>query len=91
MDWVSSFDEKINAVIDFAHNKLSFETLFDYLKKEYPQKGIVVVFGCSGEKSYEATATGIGEDGCLIVQLPDGGQRTVSSGEASVRGLFGYL
>ena len=45
----------------------------------------------TGEKSYEATATGIGEDGCLIVQLPDGGQRTVSSGEASVRGLFGYL
>lgn len=53
MDWVSSFDEKINAVIDFAHNKLSFETLFDYLKKEYPEKSIVVVFGCSGEKSYD--------------------------------------
>lgn len=53
MDWVSSFDEKINAVIDFAHNKLSFETLFDYLKKEYPQKNLVVVFGCSGEKSYD--------------------------------------
>jgi len=53
MDWVSSFDEKINAVIDFAHNKLSFETLFDYLKKEYPEKDLVVVFGCSGEKSYD--------------------------------------
>ena len=53
MDWVSSKDSRINAVIDFAHNKLSFETLFDYLKKEYPEKDIVVVFGCSGAKAYD--------------------------------------
>ena len=39
---------------------------------------------------YEAKAVGIAPDAGLIVQLPDGTRRTVSSGEVSVRGLLGY-
>ena len=39
---------------------------------------------------YEALAVGIAPDAGLIVELPDGSRRTVSSGEVSVRGLLGY-
>ena len=39
---------------------------------------------------YEALAVAIAPDAGLIVELPDGSRRTVSSGEVSVRGLLGY-
>ncbi len=53
MEMISSNDEKINVIIDYAHNKLSFESLFGFLKKEFPERKLVVVFGCRGEKAYE--------------------------------------
>ena len=48
----------------------------------------VAVISPTGE--YEALAVGIAPDAGLIVELPDGSRRTVSSGEVSVRGLLGY-
>ena len=45
----------------------------------------------TGADAYTATAVGITADGSLIVSGTDGTQKTVSSGEASVRGLLGYL
>ena len=45
----------------------------------------------AGNSSYIATAEDITDDGSLTVILPNGTRKTVSSGEASVRGLFGYL
>ena len=39
---------------------------------------------------YEGVAKDIAEDGCLIVETPDG-ERRVSAGEVSVRGLYGYV
>ena len=38
-----------------------------------------------------ATAVGIDEEGALIVEYPDGRREAVSSGEASVRGMYGYV
>ena len=38
-----------------------------------------------------ARAVDIDEEGALIVEYPDGHRQTVSSGEASVRGMYGYL
>ncbi len=49
----------------------------------------VMVF--SGDTSYVAVAKNITSDGCLLVTRSDGTEQTVSSGEASVRGLFGYV
>ena len=43
-----------------------------------------------GEERFCGTAESITADGALIVKLPSGEKRTFSSGEASVRGLFGY-
>lgn len=39
----------------------------------------------------EAVALDIDEDFCLLVELPDGTREAVRTGEASVRGLHGYL
>ena len=44
-----------------------------------------------GDDVYHATATGIDRDGGLIVTLPDGSVRTVTSGEVSIRGMYGYV
>ena len=42
------FDKKIIAIVDYAHNKLSFEKLYESTIKEYPDRKIVTVFGCPG-------------------------------------------
>lgn len=43
-----------------------------------------------GDSATPAHATGVGPDAELLVQYPDGTSGTVSSGEVSVRGLYGY-
>lgn len=40
---------------------------------------------------YEARAKGISDIGELVVTMPDGKERTVFSGEVSVRGIYGYV
>ena len=45
----------------------------------------------AGDNTYTGTAKDIAPDGSLLVCLPDGTEMLVSSGEASVRGLWGYL
>ncbi|MDL2250144.1 UDP-N-acetylmuramoyl-L-alanyl-D-glutamate--2,6-diaminopimelate ligase [Lachnospiraceae bacterium OttesenSCG-928-J05] len=39
-------------IVDYAHNKLSFEKLFSSLKKEYPGYRIIAVFGTPGGKAF---------------------------------------
>ena len=43
-----SKDGSIIVIVDYAHNKLSFEKLYESTKQEYPNKRIVTVFGCPG-------------------------------------------
>lgn len=45
-------DKKIIAIVDYAHNKLSFEKLFESTKEEYPGRRIVAIFGSAGKKAY---------------------------------------
>ena len=45
----------------------------------------------NGENTYIGIANGITSDGSLLISLADGTKKIISSGEASVRGLFGYL
>lgn len=49
----------------------------------------VVIHGQDGP--IQGLATAVSEDGELCVTLPDGATVTVSSGEVSVRGLYGYI
>ena len=52
METFHSEDEKIIGIVDYAHNKLSFEKLFSSLKKEFPDYHITAVFGCPGGKAF---------------------------------------
>ena len=51
MELYASEDKNILAIVDYAHNKLSFEKLFSSMREEYPEYGIVAVFGCPGKKA----------------------------------------
>ncbi|MCB7302776.1 UDP-N-acetylmuramoyl-L-alanyl-D-glutamate--2,6-diaminopimelate ligase [Bariatricus massiliensis] len=52
MELYASKDKKIIAVVDYAHNKLSFEKLFSSTRDEYPDYEIVSIFGCPGKKAF---------------------------------------
>lgn len=39
-------------IVDYAHNRLSFEKFFEAVKKDYPTNDILAVFGAPGGKAY---------------------------------------
>ena len=39
-------------IVDYAHNRLSFEKFFEAIKKDYPESQIISVFGAPGGKAY---------------------------------------
>ena len=43
----------IVAIVDYAHNRMSFETLFRSVQTEYPGRRVVTVFGCPGKKALD--------------------------------------
>ncbi len=48
------FDEKgITVIVDYAHNSLSFNKLFESLKLDYRGRRIICVGGAPGEKAYK--------------------------------------
>lgn len=51
MELYSSKDGNIIAIVDYAHNKLSFQRLFGAVAEEYPDYDIVSIFGCPGRKA----------------------------------------
>lgn len=38
-------------IVDYAHNRMSFERLYQSTIKEYPNRKIIAVFGCPGKKA----------------------------------------
>ena len=54
MEIFDTADGKVRVIVDYAHNKMSFQALFEAAKRTYnglPPK-ITAIFGCSGEKAY---------------------------------------
>ncbi len=51
MELVSSSDGHVLAIVDYAHNELSFETLFKSVKAEYPDRRVIALFGAPGGKA----------------------------------------
>ncbi len=43
----------IKVIVDYAHNGLSFEKVFDYADRFYPEAKKVVVYGCPGNKALD--------------------------------------
>ncbi len=52
MEVYENADKSITAIVDYAHNRLSFETLFKSVEKEYPGRKVVIVYGCPGKKAF---------------------------------------
>lgn len=44
-------DQNVIAIVDYAHNKLSFEKLYESVKTEYDGRKIITIFGCPGKKA----------------------------------------
>jgi UDP-N-acetylmuramyl-tripeptide synthetase len=53
MEVFSNGDSTVTALVDYAHNRMSFETLFRSVQAEYPGRRIVTVFGCPGLKALD--------------------------------------
>lgn len=51
MELFKTKDDKMVSIVDFAHNKLSFEKIYETVKKEYKDRVIITVFGCPGGKA----------------------------------------
>ena len=53
MEVYSNSDRTVTVIVDYAHNKLSFENLFSSVTKEYQGRRITAVFGCPGKKAFD--------------------------------------
>lgn len=51
MEIYESKDKKVAVIVDFAHNKLSFENIIASAKKEYENRFVSILFGCPGNKA----------------------------------------
>ena len=51
MEVFRSDDGKKIVLVDYAHNKLSFEALFENISNEFPSRDISIVFGAPGGKA----------------------------------------
>lgn len=51
MEIYESNDKKIAVIVDYAHNKLSFENIIASVKKEYENRPVSMLFGCPGNKA----------------------------------------
>jgi len=51
MEIFKSGERGVTVIVDYAHNRMSFEALFLSTLKEYPGKKIYVVCGCPGYKA----------------------------------------
>ncbi len=53
MEIYTNANEAVITIVDYAHNRLSFEKLFESVKAEYPGRRIVTIFGCPGKKAFD--------------------------------------
>lgn len=74
MEFYQNKTGDVVAIVDFAHNKLSFEKIFESIKEEYPDYEIVSVFGCPGQKAFirrKYLGTIAGENSTRIILTAD--------------------
>ncbi len=51
MEVYTNSDGRVTVIVDYAHNKMSFESLFQSVMAEFPNRKIYTVFGCPGNKA----------------------------------------
>jgi UDP-N-acetylmuramyl-tripeptide synthetase len=60
MEAYASADGAVTAIVDYAHNEMSFENLFRSVAREYPGRAVTAVFGATGGKG-QTRRDGLGE------------------------------
>ena len=83
MEVYSNAAGDVTAIVDYAHNRMSFETLFRSVKQEYPGRRIVTVFGCPGKKAFDrrrdlGEVSGQYSDLVVLTEEDSGEEDTVS-------------
>jgi len=83
MEVYTNSDSHIIAIVDYAHNRMSFETLFHSVQAEYPGRRIVTVFGCPGKKAFDrrkdlGEISGKYSDLVILTEEDSGEEDTVS-------------
>lgn len=83
MEVYSNAPGNVTAIVDYAHNRMSFETLFRSVKQEYPGRRIVTVFGCPGKKAFDrrrdlGEVSGANSDLVVLTEEDSGEEDTVS-------------
>jgi len=53
MEVVESKDGRVICVVDYAHNQLSFRSLFSSVKRAFPASPVIALFGAAGGKAQE--------------------------------------
>ena len=53
MELLLTPDRRVVGIVDYAHNRLSYQKFFSSMKKEFEGWWIVAVFGCPGDKAVE--------------------------------------
>lgn len=51
MEVLRSTNENVVAIVDYAHNELSYRALFGTVRREYPGRKVIAVFGAPGGKA----------------------------------------
>ncbi len=83
MEVYTNADESVTAIVDYAHNRMSFETLFRSTLEEYPGHRIVAIFGCPGKKALDrrrdlGEVSGRYSDYVVLTEEDSGEEDTVS-------------
>lgn len=45
-------EKNVDIIVDYAHNKMSYEVLFDYVHRHYSDRKVGFLFGCVGGKAF---------------------------------------
>ncbi len=53
MEFYRSADGKLTAVVDYAHNRMAFDSLLGAVRKSYADSELIAVFGAVGSKAVE--------------------------------------
>ena len=53
MELLPTEDDKVVGIVDYAHNKLSYQRFFSSIVREFPGRDVIAVLGAPGGKAYE--------------------------------------
>ena len=53
MELLQTADPKVCALVDYAHNKLSYQRFFSSVSKEFAGRKVIALFGAPGDKAQE--------------------------------------